>query len=187
MGVKLSMEDKTENSLVNRAGKGDKAAMGVLVDRYNREIFYFIYKMTRNAEDAKDLTQEVFIRVFRKLSGFSGRSSFRTWLYRVATNHTINFINRRPPAGYSDPLATLSDSGPLPSESLEKKDLKHCLDRAIDRLPKRQKAVVRLRVRQMLSYREIADILKCSVGNCKAAYHNAVINLREMIKDETSL
>jgi len=181
------MEDNTENFLVTRASEGDKVAMGALVDRYNKEIFYYIYKMTRNTEDAKDLTQEVFIRVFRKLSGFSGKSSFRTWLYRVAMNHTINFINRRPPAGYSDPLATLSDSGPLPSESLEKKDLKGYLDRAIDRLPKRQKAIVRLRVQQMLPYREIADILKCSVGNCKSAYHNAVINLREMIKDETSL
>jgi len=187
MRVKPLMKDETENSLADRAREGDKVAMGALIDRYNREIFYFIYKMTRNVEDAKDLTQEVFIKVFRKLPGFRGKSSFRTWLYRVATNHTINFINRRPPAGYSDPLATLSDSGPLPSERLEKKDLKHCLDRAIDRLPKRQKAIVALRVQQMLSYREIAGILKCSVGNCKSAYHNAVINLREMIKDETGL
>jgi len=181
------MEVKADNSLVDRAREGDKAAVGALVDQYDKEIFYFIYKMVRNVEDAKDLTQEVFIKVFRKLSGFNGQSSFRTWLYRVATNHTINFINRRPPSGYSEPLSMLSDSAPLPLESLEKKDLRYYLNRAIDKLPKRQKTIVLLRVQQMLSYKEIAEILKCSEGNCKSAYHNAVINLREMMKNETKL
>jgi len=178
------MEKKQEIRLVNLVKAGKHDAMRHLMERYEREIFYYIYKMTGNVEDAKDLTQEVFIKVFRKISGFNGRSAFRTWLYRIATNHTLNFLKRRPPSGSKEPLTWLSDPSPSSLERLERSDLHQHVGSAIEKLPRQQKAIVTLRAREGLTYAEIATILGCSIGNCKAAYHNAIIKLREIFKND---
>ena len=158
-----------------------------LVAHYEREIFFYVYKMTKNMEDAKDLTQEIFIKVFRKLPGFKGDSAFRTWLYRIATNHTLNFLERRPPAGSRDVLGTLPDPAPSSRVLLERSELARHLDRAIASLPKQQRAMVILRTHEGLTYAEIAEILGCSIGNCKATYHNAIKKLREILKHDALL
>jgi RNA polymerase sigma-70 factor (ECF subfamily) len=181
------MEDVQETRLIGFAKDGDRDAIARLVRRYEREIFYFIYRMTWDVEDAKDLTQEVFIKVFRKIPGFRGDSSFRTWLYRIATNHALNFLSRRPPAGSDKPLLTLSDPAPSAPDTLVMEERNRHVSRAIDRLPRRQKTIVILRAYEGLSYQEIARVLGCSVGNCKATYHNAVIKLREILKHEAVL
>jgi len=178
------MEKKQETRLVNLVKAGEHDAMRHLMERYEREIFYYIYKMTGNVEDAKDMTQEVFIKVFKKISGFNGRSTFRTWLYRIATNHTLNFLNRRPPSGPEEPLTWLSDPSPSSLERLESSDLYQHVGSAIEKLPRQQKAIVTLRAREGMTYAEIANILGCSIGNCKAAYHNAIIKLREIFKND---
>ena len=181
------MEQDQERRWVKRARRGDRKAVALLVDRYEREIYFYLYRMTRNVEDAKDLTQEVFIKVFRKMAGFRSDSSFRTWLYRIATNHALNFLKRRPPTGSNASLDTLSDPAPSVTSVLEKEEFSRHLHRAIDELPRRQKAVVILRVQEGLTYSEIAEVLECSIGNCKAAYHNAVKKLRERLKHEALL
>lgn len=155
--------------------------------RYEREIFYYVYKMTGNVEDAKDLTQDIFIKVFRKISTFKGKSSFRTWVYRVATNHTLNFLSRRPPSGSDAFFSVLPDPSPSSPERIERDELRRHLHKAIEILPPRQKAIVTLRVREELPYAEIAEILDCSVGNCKATFHNAITKLREILKNESVL
>ena len=157
--------------------------MEQLMARYEKEIYFHVYRMTRNVEDAKDLVQEAFIKAFRKLGGFKGNSSFRTWLYRIATNHTLNFLSRRPPSGSSDSLSTLSDpSEPVP-EALGRAELSRHVSMAVHRLPGRQKAIVLLKAYEGLTYPEIAQVLDCSVGNCKATYHNAIVKLREILKN----
>jgi len=181
------MEDSQETRLIDLARRGDRDAITRLVMRYEREIFYFIYRMTRDVEDAKDLTQEVFIKVFRKLGGFRGNSSLRTWLYRIATNHTLNFLNRSPRTGTQTSLSALSDPSPSVPETMERNERRDLVIRAVHELPRRQKAIVILRAYEGLAYREIAEVLGCSVGNCKAAYHNAVIKLREILKNESVL
>jgi len=181
------MEDSQETRLIDLARRGDRDPITRLVMRYEREIFYFIYRMTRNVEDAKDLTQEVFVKVFRKLGGFKRNSSFRTWLYRIATNHTLNFLGRRPPIGTENPLPFLSDPAPSVPETMERNERRGLVIKAVHDLPRRQKTIVILRAYEGLAYREIAEVLGCSVGNCKATYHNAVIKLREILKDELVL
>ncbi len=181
------MEQNQEKEWVARARRGDRGAVACLVDRYEREIFTYLFRMTRNVEDARDLTQEVFIKVFRKISGFRGDSGFRTWLYRVATNHALNFLKRRPPAASDVPLTYLSDPALSAAVALERRDMASHVTRAVQALPRRQKAVVVLRVQEGLTYAEIARVLDCSVGNCKAAYHNAVKRLREILKNEAIL
>ncbi len=161
--------------------------MEQLMARYEKEIYFHVFRMTRHVEDARDLAQEIFIKAFRKLDGFKGNSSFRTWLYRIATHHTLNFLSRRPPSGSSDPLPDLADPSRPAPETMDRAELSHHVSRAIDRLPGRQKAVVLLKAYEGLTYKEIAQVLECSIGNCKATYHNAIIKLREILKNETIL
>jgi len=181
------MEKQEELQLIAEAKKGRHDVIRYLVERYEKEIFYYIYKMTGNTADAKDLTQEVFIKVFRKISGFNGKSTFRTWLYRIATNQTLNFLNRRPPSGAEKPLEWFSDPSPTSLDRVEKADLHRFILNAIGNLPRQQKAIVTLRVQEGMTYSEIAEILGRSVGNCKAAYHNAIVKLRGMFKNEAIL
>ncbi len=181
------MEDNGEVQLIEAAQKGEREAIGALIERYQREVFTFIYKMTGNIEESKDLTQEVFIKVFTKISGFNGQSTFRTWLYKIATNHTLNFLTRRPPRASDHPLDRLPDATPSSLEKIEKADLRAFVRQAVECLPERQRAIVTLRAFEEMRYAEIAEILGCSIGNCKSAYHNAMIKLREKVKHETSL
>ena len=146
------MEKNEETQLVAAAKKGQRDAIGSLVERYEREIFFFIYKMTGNMEDARDLTQDVFIKVFRKISGFNGRSTFRTWLYKVATHHTLNFLARRPPGGSEKALEGLPDPSPTSLERIVRADLRHHIRSAIQTLPRQQRAIVTLRALEGLRY-----------------------------------
>ena len=181
------MEDGKERRLIDAAREGSREAVGQLVSRYERQIFYYIYRMTGSREDAKDLTQEVFIKMLRGISGFNGKSTFRTWLYRIATNHTFNFLTRRPPRASAVFLEKLPDPAPSSRERMEIDDLYRSVWRAIRSLPERQRAIVTLRIQEGLTYAEIAKALDCSVGNCKAAYHHAVKKLREICRNEAIL
>lgn len=91
MEAKLLSDDQ----LIQNSLNGNKGHLEVLIERYNDYIFNVCYKMLRNREDAKDLTQEILISVITKLDGFKFNSSFKTWVYRIATNHTLNFIKSR--------------------------------------------------------------------------------------------
>src|SRR5260221_12923026 len=88
------MDNKTlsDTELVENSIKGNKKDLEILIGRYNDYIFNVCYKMLWNIDDAKDLTQEILISVITKLDSFKFQSSFKTWLYRIATNHTLNFI-----------------------------------------------------------------------------------------------
>ncbi len=181
------MKHKTERQLIADAKKGKRSAVSHLIERYEREIFYYIYRMTGHTEDARDLTQEVFIKVFKGISGFNGKSSFRTWLYKIATNHTLNFLTRRLPSGSASLLKDLADPSPTSLAMVERADLQDLLLKAIENLPRQQKAIMTLRIQEEMTYAEIAVVMGCSVGNCKAAYHNAVAKLREIFNRETVL
>jgi len=172
--------------LIEASKKGSHEAISRLMNRYERSIFYYIYRMTGNMEDAKDLTQEVFIKVFRKISGFNGKSSFRTWLYRIATHQTINFLTRRSPSSEIF-LDHLPDLSPTSQDRVETDDLYQAVRKAIALLPERQRAIVTLRSQEGMTYSEIAKVLGCSIGNCKAAYHLGVKKLREIFKNANIL
>ena len=174
------MED--DKQLIKRYLNGDDGAVEELVEKYQKHIYAFVYRMTNDIEEAKDLTQEVFIRAVNGISGFRMESSFKTWLYRIAVNTSINHArrNRRYESGIEE--SVVEDRAEALSDMIEreKKDL---VREGLARLPERQRIAIVLRAYEGLSCRETALAMGCSEGAVKAHYHNGVKRLREIVTE----
>ena len=167
--------------VIQRVLAGETAAFDGLVRQYQQEIYRLTYRMTRNAEDAKDLAQDTFVRAYRSLGTFRGQSRFSTWLYRIAVNLCLNHLElsaRQDPAEVDERLPDArADS--LSVLLVDERD--RALAEAIETLPPQQKATLTLRVQQGLGHREIAEILECSEGTAKANYFHAVRALQRKL------
>jgi len=179
--------------IVRRAAAGDREAFEVLVRQHQPEIYRFFRRACRSEEDARDQCQLTFVRAFRSLSGFEGRSSFRTWLFRIATNLSRNYYRDQ---GRRREVPLTQEEGSSSSKVREKDvvDLKpSTLDRmelgekrgqlrdAVATLPPRQQSVVVLRVYHDLSFAEIAEVESITANNAKVSFCHAVRNLRKAV------
>ncbi|MGH7410191.1 MAG: RNA polymerase sigma factor [Candidatus Methylomirabilis sp.] len=166
--------------LIDRFLRGDGTAFDELVRKRQREVYNLAYRMTRNAEDARDLSQEAFLQVYRNLNRFDRRSSLSTWLYRIVVNLCLNHLNRgsRLPSPMADQRPEWADPSEGSLERLQEKERQDALARAIETLPPQQRASLTLRVHQHLSHREIAEILGVSEATAKVHYFHAVKALR---------
>jgi RNA polymerase sigma-70 factor (ECF subfamily) len=169
-------------ALVAACLAGRREAFEVLVARHQRTIYQLCYRFSGNHSDASDLSQETFLRAWRSLGGFKGRSSVATWLYRIAVNASLNRVSaRRPPAEPVDEEALVDDASETPTERVLRSERAVVVRRAIAALPDRQRATVILRVYHELPHHEIAMILGSSVGSVKANFFHALRNLRRLI------
>jgi RNA polymerase sigma-70 factor (ECF subfamily) len=169
---------------------GDRAEFARLVDAHYELIYRLAIKMVSDAQDAEDILQETFIKAFRHLQGFDGRSSLSTWLYRIATNEALMFLRRRKPEQYSidDPLETdegeivpvqIVDWCCLPEEELMSAEARLHLDQAVANLPPSLRVVFILRDVQRLSTREVSEVLNLSESAVKTRLSRARLRLRE--------
>jgi len=168
--------------VVQRVLAGETAAFDVLVRQYQQEIYRLAYRMTRSAEDARDLAQEAFIQAYRSLASFRGQSRFSTWLYRIAMNLCLTHLKsvaRRDPAEVDGNLADQRADSLM---TLLTNERDRALAEAIEALPPQQKATLTLRVHQGLSHKEIAEVLDCSQGTAKANYYHAVRSLQRKLQ-----
>jgi RNA polymerase sigma-70 factor (ECF subfamily) len=169
--------------LIDRFLQGDGTAFDELVRKRQREVYNLAYRMTRNAEDARDVSQEAFLQVYRNLSRFDRRSSLSTWLYRIVVNLCLNHLSRG-----SRSLYTALDGHPDPADlsegslaRLEEREQADALTRAIETLPPQQRASLTLRVHHHLAHREIAEIIGVSEATAKVHYFHAVQALRRKL------
>lgn len=178
--------------LVAEFQRGNQAAFDELVNRYKKRVYGIAYRMTNNHEDALDLSQEAFIRVYKSISKFKGRSNFHTWLYRITVNLCINHLrnqSRQRHLPFDERIEVAGGRGLVsewwsnPRKALENKELQQDLTAAIDSLPPRQRTVFVLRQLEGLSHKEIAAILKCSVGGVKANLFQALRKLRDRLRE----
>lgn len=170
-----SLEDDT---LVSEALAGKEDSYSKLVDKYQKPLYFHIRKMIKEVELVDDLVQEVFMKAFHNLSSYSNEYAFSTWIYRIATNHTIDYLRKKK-------LQTLSIDQPyktkdgdmemqLPDESFStdqpvmKKERKAIVQDAIDNLPKKYRLVIEMRHMEEKTYQEIAEILDLPLGTVKA-------------------
>lgn len=178
---------KDEDSLlVDRFKKGEERAFDELVNKYKKRIYYLAYSLTSNHADALDLSQETFIKVYKSIHRFRGRSSFYTWLYRITVNICLNHLKReskKKEVSFDERIEVAQvDWWSNPKKALENKELQEDLTKAIDSLPPQQKTVFTLRHLEGLPHKEIASILGCSIGNVKANLFQALQKLRQRLK-----
>jgi RNA polymerase sigma-70 factor, ECF subfamily len=169
--------------LVRACLEGHREAFDAIVERHRRQVYQLCYRYVGSHEDAADLAQDTFIRAFKGLRGFRGQSSIATWLYRIAVNVCLNRLSLKTPR--AEPLLE-DDRADLqavrPDAALLREERAAEVRAAIQRLPRKQRATLILRVYHELPHEEIAAILGSSVGAAKANLFHALANLKKLLR-----
>lgn len=192
------MADDLENILINKAKQGNITAFEKLITSYEKVVYNISYRMFNNEEDAKDISQEVFIKFYKNLDKFDGTSKVSTWLYRITVNTCIDEMRKRKGKETSSIDEVISmDEGDLkkqyqndsktPEEKLISKEDIDDLKKAIDSLSQNHKTLIVLRDIQGLSYSEISEITDCSLGTVKSRLARARVQLKNIILKQKEL
>ncbi len=179
-----------DQALVEAARAGDNRAYGQLVEAYQRRVYALAFGMLRHREDAWDVAQEAFVKAYKNLDKFEGHSAFYTWLYRITYNVAMDHLRyskRRQTVDmdqhemeqHIEDEAGHDFSNPL--ESLDRKELREVLARAMDELSEKHRAIIVLREVEGLSYEEMADVLKISKGTVMSRLFHARKNLQKLL------
>jgi RNA polymerase sigma-70 factor (ECF subfamily) len=180
--VMTSKEMDPDITLIERYSSGDMTAFDELMIRYERQIYRLCYRFTSNADDARDLAQEVFIKAFEHLSDFRKESSLKTWLYRIATNHCINHVKSNTQQ-FVEVTESVRQTESTAQLDLEAKQQREHFRLMVTKLPPKQRAILELRIHEQLSYEEIAKMSNRSVSTIKASVFFALEKLRKLVKE----
>lgn len=181
-------------AVLQKVQAGNVGAYDQLVQKYREQVFSVIYNMTSNREDASDLTQETFIKAFQAIGRFKGKSSFFTWVYRIAINSTMTFLkkrNRRRFISYENIDEEVSNTEifeRLTAKNQTEKgalmgELQEKLNDALQKLSLKHRTVVILHEIEGLEHAEIAEITKTSTGTVRSRLHYAKQQLQSYLKD----
>lgn len=168
--------------------KTREKAFRVLITQYKERLYWHIRKIVIVHDDADDVLQNTFVKIFKNIDKFNSESKLYSWMYRIATNESITFINKRAKeknvdiTDYNQQLASTLESDLYFSGD----EIQIVLQKAIATLPQKQQLVFNMKYFQELKYDEISEILETSVGALKASYFHAVKKIEKYIKTETN-
>jgi RNA polymerase sigma-70 factor (ECF subfamily) len=195
------MREKRDKNLISQYLKGEEKALEILIKRYLKPIYGFSYKYAGNIQEAEDITQEVFVKVWRNIRKFNPQKSpapyrtegsgsgFKTWIFSIAKNTAIDFLKKKKAIQFSDfenekgenVLAErFVDSSPLPNEILERKDMMGALAKAINKLLPKYRKVLFLRHNDDLTFRQIAESLNEPLNTVKSRHRRAATALKKI-------
>jgi len=178
----------SEAEAIEKAKQGDAQAFEVLYNLHKRRVYSLCLRMTANAAEAEDLTQEAFLQLYRKIATFRGESAFSTWLHRMAVNVVLMRLRKKglPVVPLEETIETEEEA---PKKELGGEDAKLAgsierlhLERAIERLPPGYRTIFVLHDVEGYEHNEIAGIVGCSIGNSKSQLHKARLKLRDFLK-----
>ncbi|MCX8069866.1 MAG: sigma-70 family RNA polymerase sigma factor, partial [Thermodesulfovibrionales bacterium] len=156
-------QELSDEELVHLVKMGEVEPFDELVRRHEVKVHNLCYKMLKNYDDAKDMAQETFLKAYRNIKNFDGRSKFTTWLYRIAVNNCINFMKKEHPSEeIKDEILEIPRDDPV--EQFKNKKFKEIIYNPISKLPEVQKSVFTLRALEELPYQEISAILNKPVN-----------------------
>ncbi len=190
--------DHNEQLLLEKAKAGDVTAFEELIEAYQKKVFNLAMRMIGNYDDAADLAQEAFIRIFKAISGFKEQSSFSTWVYRITTNVCLDEIRKRKNKKVisldeeihmddGDMKRQVESDDLRPDEAAEREEVRKIVNDAINSLPEDQKAAITLRDIHGMSYEEIAQILDCPGGTVKSRLNRARQALKNVLSAKREL
>lgn len=169
-----------------RDKKTQEKAFRLLVEQYQQRLYWHIRKIVINHDDADDILQNVFIKVWKNLDGFREDSSLFTWLFRIATNESLSFLQKQKRQSIfssneiTEHLSETLESDPyFDGDAIQKK-----LQLAVVQLPEKQRLVFNMKYFDEMKYEEISDVLQTSVGALKASFHFAVKKIEEFLHEQ---
>ncbi len=183
----------SDEALCERVAGRDEAAFNLLVERYRERAYRLAWSILRDAEDARDLSQEAFVRLYEAAASFRGRARFSTWFYRILVNLCLDHRRKHQwwrkalssPAAEDESAPSLIERQPAPShdplDDLGKEESMKQLWTEVDRLSPQQRAALLLQVQEELPTAEIAVVLKCSEATVRVHLHRALANLRKSL------
>ncbi len=169
--------------LLEQAKIGDRKAFSEIVRIMMNPVIALTYKMTRDKDSAMDLAQDTFVAAWQNLDSFKGDSKFESWIYRIATNKTLNFIKRESRSVGDEALAAVA-SNDDPRRDLHQKELQQRVLKFMTQLPPQQRKIFELRFYKQLPFDEVAGVSGRAVGTVKTLYREAVKKLREVAINE---
>ncbi len=184
--------NETDRQLIRLASEGNQQAFEELMRKYHSLIFNLIYRMVGNREEAEDLVQETFVKAFRSLKSFNEEFAFSTWLYKIASNHTIDLLRKKrlQLLSLDEPVRTREgemsreypDENFNPERTLITSESTRIIFQAIEALPEKYRTIISLRHKEDKSYEEIGQILNIPIGTVKARLFRARELLRKELK-----
>jgi RNA polymerase sigma-70 factor (ECF subfamily) len=192
----LAQVDVSELDLVKQCQAGNTEAFDQLVTRYRTRVFAMIYNMVHNEQDAWDLAQDSFVKAWKSIRRFRGRSSFYTWIYRIVMNVTIDWLRKKQVKGAGTELndaiqlreiepasRTVPKADPLPHERMERSEIRARIDNAIAQISPEHRAVILMKEIEEMQYHEIAEALGCSIGTVMSRLFYARKKLQKLLRD----
>ena len=181
-----------DKELIDQLIEGDEPAFRMVVEEYKRTVLNCCFRFVKNYETAEDLTQDVFVEVFRSIKKFKGNSKLSTWIYRIAVTKSIDYLRfqkRKKRFAFLSSLSgedqmeelIIKDNGNNPEIELERKERIRVLNLVMDSLPENQKVAFTLSKYDEMSYKEIADILATTVSAVESLIHRAKNNLENKL------
>ncbi len=177
-----------EANLISRCQKGDQDALKEIFDQYREKVYRIAYGVVRHREDALDIVQEVFIKLFRSIKHFEGKSRFYTYLYRMTMNTAIDHSRKMKKISVS---SIDEEGGVVPVDAAERrpdriaaqKELEQRLKEAMDKLPEDQRTALIFREVEGLSYQEMAEAMGCSIGTVMSRLHYGRKKVQESLRE----
>jgi len=179
------MENLTDEQLVENYLKGDEKALEEIVRRYLPLIYNFSRRYTGDPDNASDISQEVFVKVWKNLKKFNASKNFRAWLFSIAKNTALDWFKKKRDLSLSDFADSIVDAKQLPiTDEIYKKSLLNNVQLAIEILPLKYSSIINLYHAKGLNFREIANFLKEPINTVKSRYRRGLISLRKKLSPD---
>ena len=168
--------------LVKQVKLGNKTAFNLLVRTHQRGLYAIVFSMLKDHGATDDVVQDSFVKAYKHLETFAGKSSFKSWLYSIAINTAKNALRSESLRDKVDIEKVVLQSSPRMGENLEEQQLQTLMAEQIEKLPEKQKMALTLRVFDELPFKEIAEIMECPYDTAKANFRHAINSLRKHAK-----
>lgn len=176
------MINNSDQILIRKYLQGDEKSLEVLILAYLKPIYSFAYRYVGNGQDAEDITQEVFVKVWRHLKRFDQSKSFKTWVFAIAKNTAIDFLKKKKAIPFSE-FETLVDPTPLPDKIFEQITIKEMLKTTIEKLLPKYRQVLVLRYNDNFTFREISESTGRPLNTIKSQYRRALLELKKLLSN----
>ncbi len=178
-GEGTNMQNRSDNKLITDYLKGDEKSLEILIKQYLKPIYNFTYRYVNNSQDAEDITQDVFVKVWRNLKKFDRNKSFKTWIFHIAKNTCFDYFKKKKAVSFSE-LEPV-DPALLPDKIFEQITIKEILKTTIEKLLPKYRQVLLLRYNNDFTFQEISESTGKPLNTIKSQHRRALIKLKKLL------